>query len=83
MDVGGKGMHEDTEDEFAEAATIEYVRRVDVLTTPAFDSGPMHATLLNSIHSKEVVGYLDEIIKLIGEKEIMVDTVEEIILKNG
>ena len=47
------------------------------------DVGTVHAEPLNSVHDKEVAGYLDGMIKLIEEKVIMVDTGEEITLKSG
>ena len=43
----------------------------------------LHAEPLNSIHSNEITGYMDKIIKLIEEKVIAGNTGEEIILKNG
>ena len=42
----------------------------------------LHAEPLNSVHSKEITGYMDEITKLIEEKVIVGDMGEEIILKN-
>ena len=42
-----------------------------------------HAEPLNSVHCKEVAGYLDEMNKLIEDKVIIGNTGEEIILKNG
>ena len=42
----------------------------------------LHAEPLNSVHSKEITGYMDEIIKLIEEKVIVGNMGEEIILKN-
>ena len=62
----------------------EYVQRADVLInlhTVVFNT--LHAEPQNSVHSMEVVGYLNGMIKLIEEQVIMVDTGEGIILKNG
>ena len=73
-------MHEG---EFMGEMTIEHAR-ADVLTslhTVVYDT--LHAQPQNSVHSREVGGYLDEIIKLIEEKVVIVDAVEEINLKNG
>ena len=46
-------------------------------------SDNLHAEPLNSVHEKEVAGYKDEIIRLIEEKVIIVDTGEEIIFMHG
>ena len=61
--VGRRGMHDRAEDEFGkeEAAVTE---------TVVFDT--LHAEPLNSAHSKEVAVDMDEIIKQIEEKVIMV-----------
>ena len=68
------GMHNRAEDEFGkkEAATTE---------TVVFDT--LHAESQNSVHSKGVAGYMDEMNKLIEDKVIIGNTGEEIILKNG
>ena len=79
-DVGVRhqGMHDRVE--FEEEVTTEYVQRADVLTTKTVVSDTLRAEPLNSVHSKEVAGYLEEMNRLIEEKVIME---EEIILKNG
>ena len=66
--AGDQDMHED---EFEEEVTTEYVQRADVLFnlhTVVFDT--LHAEPLNSVHGKEVAGYLGEMDKFIEEKEI-------------
>ena len=77
VDVGGKGVHE--RDDFGKEAAIEYVQRANVPATHSV----VHAKPLNSVHSKEVVGCMDEMNKLIKEKGITGNQGEEIILKNG
>ena len=81
MGVGGKDVHE--QDEFGKEVKIEYVPRANVPATHTVVPNTMHAKLLSSVHSKEVVGYMDEVNKLIKEKEITGVKEEEIILKNG
>ena len=78
MDQGS--LHED---EFTEEVTTEHVQRADVLITHTVVSDTLHAELLNSVHSRAVAGYMDEMNKLIEKKVIAEDTGEDIILKNG
>ena len=51
------------------------------LYTVVYDT--LHAEPQNSVHSKKVAEGMDEIIKLIEEKSILVDTEEDIFHKNG
>ena len=56
--VGGKDVHE--QDEFGKEVTIEYVQRANVPATHTVVPITMHAKPLNSVHSEEVAGYMDE-----------------------
>ena len=78
--MGRRGMHDRAEDEFGKEEAAE---RADVLTTETVVSDTLHAEPLNSAHSKEVAGEMDEVHKFFGEKVITGDTGEETILKNG
>ena len=71
VDVEHQGMHDRAEVEFVDEVTTEYVQRADVLITHTVVSDTLHAEPLNSVHSKEVAGYSDEMNKLIEEKVIM------------
>ena len=82
-DVGveGMGMLVYKEYEFWKEVTTQYVQRADVLINiHTVVSDTLHAEPLNSAHSKEVAGDMDEIIKVIEEKLL---AGEEIILRNG
>ena len=60
---GARAMHDQVE--FAEEVTTEYVQRADVLITHTAVYDTLHAEPLNSVHDKEVAGYMDQMIKFI------------------
>ena len=78
-----QGTFKYAENEEEDEVMIEYEQRAGVLRIHTADTCTLHAEPLNSVHCKEVWGYLEEIIKLIEEKVIMEDMEEENNHKNG